>query len=97
MTNTKQVYLNGQKYLITNNLTLQKFLDYFNYQNNIFVIEYNQIICNKVEWKNCIINQNDTIEVITIVGGGQTKKLKKYSFLITHKVNSHAKNNKKVI
>ena len=70
MTNTKQVYLNGQKYLITNNLTLQKILDYFNYQNNIFVIEYNQIICNKVEWKNCIINQNDTIEVITIVGGG---------------------------
>lgn len=70
MNKTKNFFLNGQRYRVNKDLTLKEILNYFNYQNNIFVIEYNRVICNQNEWKNLNIKHNDKIEVITIVGGG---------------------------
>ena len=63
-------FINGQKYSIYNELTLQKILNYLNYKNSIFVVEYNNIICNQNNWKNQKICNHDKIEIITIVGGG---------------------------
>ena len=66
-------FLNGKHYRIynsLNNLTLQDILIYFNYQDQIFVIEYNQIICNKNNWITQKIQNADKIEIISIVGGG---------------------------
>lgn len=63
-------FLNGQKYRININSTIQEILKYFNYQNNVFVIEYNGTISDKNEWKSLKIKNNDIIEIITIVGGG---------------------------
>lgn len=63
-------FINGQQYYTYNYLTLQKVLNYFNCKNNIFVIEYNNMICNQKNWKNLKICNNDKIEIITIVGGG---------------------------
>ena len=45
-------------------------LNYFNYQPSLFVIEYNNFICNKNEWNKIKVKKNDRIELITIVGGG---------------------------
>ena len=70
MNKTKNFFLNGQRYRVNKDLTVKEILNYFNYQNNIFVIEYNRVICNQNEWKNLNIKNNDKIEVITIVGGG---------------------------
>lgn len=63
-------FINGQQYCTYNYLTLQKVLNYFNCKNHIIVIEYNNMICNKNNWKNLKICNNDKIEIITIVGGG---------------------------
>lgn len=62
--------LNGQKYYINKSLYLNELLYYFNYNQNIFVIEYNHTICNQTEWVKIKIQDNDRIEIITIVGGG---------------------------
>jgi len=70
MNNNKKIFLNGYQFLINKDLTLKQILDYFNYKNTLFVIEYNNLICDRTEFSNIKINSNDKIEVITIVGGG---------------------------
>ena len=63
-------FFNGNEYYTKTLITLEDLLSYFDYKSSIFVVEYNQFICNKNKWKNIKINPNDTIEIITIVGGG---------------------------
>ena len=66
----KIFFLNGQKYQILIDLDIKQVLEYFNYQNEIFIIEYNNEIYNKRTWEHIYILNNDRIEIITIVGGG---------------------------
>jgi sulfur carrier protein len=68
--NWKKFLLNGHEYYINEDLTLSQVLQYFNYHNNLFVLEYNNLICHKNDWGTIKINSNDKIEIITIVGGG---------------------------
>ncbi len=70
MTKIKIFSLNGQKYYTDHNLTLFELIKYFNYNVSLLVLEYNNLICNKKDWKNIFINNNDKIEIVTIVGGG---------------------------
>ena len=63
-------FFNGNEYFTKSSITLVDLLNYFDYKTSIFVVEYNQFICNKKNWKNITIQPNDTIEIITIVGGG---------------------------
>jgi sulfur carrier protein len=70
MTNRKYFFLNGQKYFTEFDLTILQLLKYFNYNPSILVVEYNNLICNKNHWNNIFINNNDKIEIVTIVGGG---------------------------
>lgn len=63
-------FFNGNEYYIKRPITLQDLLNYFNYNSSIFVVEYNHFICPKNNWKKIIIQANDKIEIITIVGGG---------------------------
>jgi sulfur carrier protein len=66
----KKFSLNGQKYLTLYSLTLFELLIYFNYNQSLLVIEYNSLICNQEDWDKIMIQNNDKIEIITIVGGG---------------------------
>ena len=70
MDQSKIFFLNGYKFYTINDLTINDVLKYFNYENSLFVIEYNNLICDKNEWSKIKINDEDIIEIITIVGGG---------------------------
>jgi sulfur carrier protein len=70
MSNLKYFILNGQKYCTNHNLTLFELVEYFNYNTLLLVLEYNNLICNKKNWNNILIQNNDKIEIVTIVGGG---------------------------
>jgi len=70
MTQTKQFFLNGQLYVITKDITLFDLIIYFNYNNALLVLEHNNLICSKKNWKKIYINNQDRIEIVTIVGGG---------------------------
>ena len=63
-------YLNGQKYTTTYKATISNLIDYFGYNQALLVVEYNKFICHKTEWDKIFIQKNDTIEIVTIVGGG---------------------------
>ena len=62
--------LNGQKYGSDYNLTLLELVKYFNYNTSLLVLEYNNLICKRKNWDNISIQNNDKIEIVTIVGGG---------------------------
>ena len=63
-------FFNGEEYYITQKISLCELIEYFNYQTTLFVVEYNNFICNKNNWKTTQIKERDIIEIITIVGGG---------------------------
>ena len=62
--------LNGQKYGTDYNLTLLELVKYFNYNTSLLVLEYNNLICKRKNWDKIFIQNNDKIEIVTIVGGG---------------------------
>ena len=70
MSNQITFFFNVAEYYTKTVITLEDLLNYFAYSSSIFVVEYNQFICNKNKWKDIKINTNDKIEIITIVGGG---------------------------
>ena len=66
----KTFFLNGHEFLVSKTLTLSEIIFYFNYQNYLYIVEYNNLICNPEKCNKIKINFNDKIEVISIVGGG---------------------------
>ena len=45
-------------------------MKYFNYSNSLLVLELNQLIYNKEKWQQTLINNQDKLEIVSIVGGG---------------------------
>jgi thiamine biosynthesis protein ThiS len=70
MTNIKIFFVNGHEYYTQEKITLLDLINYFNYKDSLFVLEYNNLICNKKDWNSIFITDNDKIEIVTIVGGG---------------------------
>lgn len=70
MTKIKNFFLNGQLYYVEENITISDLINYFNFNDSLLVLEYNNLICNKKNWKKIFIQNEDKIEIVTIVGGG---------------------------
>jgi sulfur carrier protein len=70
MSKLKCFVLNGEEYVTESDLTILELIKYFGYNAALLVLEYNNLICNKKNWQNIIIKNNDKIEIVTIVGGG---------------------------
>nr|YP_011007654.1 hypothetical protein V2497_pgp006 [Syringoderma abyssicola]WAM65083.1 hypothetical protein [Syringoderma abyssicola] len=66
------IYLNGQKYKIFTNkpFSILDIIKFYNYQNQIIIIEHNKQIYNNLNKNSIQINNLDNLEIITIVGGG---------------------------
>jgi len=70
MTQIKHFFLNGETYITNQQINLFDLITYFNYNNSLLVLEYNNLICEKKHWKTTFIKHHDKIEIVTIVGGG---------------------------
>lgn len=70
MTKIKNFFLNGQQYATTASITIFDLIQYFNFNDSLLVLEYNSFICEKKNWRTIFINDQDHIEIVTIVGGG---------------------------
>nr|YP_009028666.1 thiamine biosynthesis protein S [Asterionella formosa]AGH28216.1 thiamine biosynthesis protein S [Asterionella formosa]WGN98926.1 thiamine biosynthesis protein S [Asterionella formosa] len=66
----KRFFVNGLKYETYDNFTIYQLLSYFNYNQTLFVLEYNNLIYEQKHWTKLTIKNNDKIEIVTIVGGG---------------------------
>ena len=56
MNQAKQFSLNGECYSIEDDINLIELIQYFNYNDGLLVLEYNNSICIKKHWKNITIN-----------------------------------------
>ena len=63
-------FLNGEKFFSDEIISLLDIIRYFNYNSSLLVLEYNHFICPKENWDTILINDEDRIEIVTIVGGG---------------------------
>ncbi len=70
MSKLKYFILNGQQYYTNYNLTIIELVNYFNYNISLLILEYNSTIWEKKNWNTTFIQNNDKIEILTIVGGG---------------------------
>ena len=70
MTQIKTFLVNDQHDCIYDNITLLDLIQYFNYKDSLLVVEYNNLICNKTNWNKIQVEDQDKIEILTIVGGG---------------------------
>lgn len=70
MAQVKNFSLNGQFYYTEQILTLFDIIVYFNYNDSLLVLEHNSLISKKTKWKETLIQNQDIIEIVTIVGGG---------------------------
>ena len=70
MTKIKNFFLNGQLYYVKETITISDLIHYFNFNDSLLVLEYNNLICDKKHWKELFIENEDKIEIVTIVGGG---------------------------
>jgi sulfur carrier protein len=70
MTKFKVFSVNGQSYCVQVTITIFDLINYFNFNDSLLVLEYNNSICDKKNWKKIFIKDEDKIEIVTIVGGG---------------------------
>ena len=70
MKNFSYFFLNGNEYYIQSKITLLDLIQYFNYNESLIILEYNNVICKRKNWEHQRIKDKDKIEIVTIVGGG---------------------------
>lgn len=64
------ITVNGQSIPLEQPLTVAEFLEQRHYQANRIAVELNGTIVPKSDYAAVMINDNDTLEVVSFVGGG---------------------------
>ncbi|GMQ58207.1 sulfur carrier protein ThiS [Vallitalea sediminicola] len=62
--------VNGTDINLDDNMSLYDFLSTNNYDITKIAVEHNTNIVPKTEYKNIMLDNNDTLEVVSFVGGG---------------------------
>ena len=68
-----KIKVNGEEKKIEldqENVLLSKALDSLGYKPNTIVVELNNLIINSLKWGKVKIKDGDTLEIVSIVGGG---------------------------
>ena len=66
-----KIYLNGKKVTIKPKTTIYELLKKFKLNNKKVAIEHNGIIIPKSNYKKKYLKNNDKLEVVHFIGGGQ--------------------------
>ncbi len=64
-----KLIINGQEKEVKSNI-ISELLNELEIKNQLVVVELNKDIINKDNFENTRLNNNDKIEIITLVGGG---------------------------
>ena len=62
--------INGAKYIYKTGLTVSMLINYLGFNKQVIVIDYNGFILEKGLWKKVLIKNNDSLEILSIAGGG---------------------------
>ncbi|MAR77332.1 MAG: thiamine biosynthesis protein ThiS [Gammaproteobacteria bacterium] len=64
------VYVNQKLTIVSNDTSLDKFIESLAISDKYFAVEINMVIIPKSEFSKYILQENDKIELINAVGGG---------------------------
>ena len=70
MQNYLTIFINGDPFNCDSSMSLFDILNYLSIDMNFVIIEYNHSIVDKQNFNSLYLRNNDSIEVISIVGGG---------------------------
>nr|QCI06578.1 Thiamin biosynthesis protein S [Erythroglossum lusitanicum] len=70
MKNYLTIFINGDPFNCDYSMSLRDILLYLNFNINSVIIEYNKEIVTSSRFEDILLKTNDSLEVITIVGGG---------------------------
>lgn len=65
-----EFYLNGEKKLLQENLTLQQLVSELNFVKNTFAVAINNELISRAQYSEIIIQKNDIVEIVTAMQGG---------------------------
>jgi sulfur carrier protein len=65
-----EIFINGKNYRFTKSITVDQLITFLNCNKNAIALEYNQTILKQEDWTKTLIQSDDTLEIVTIVGGG---------------------------
>jgi sulfur carrier protein len=64
------IQLNGEGARVPQGFTLQQLLEHLGYRPQLVVVEFNGEILPRQRWPEQWVREADSVEVVTIVGGG---------------------------
>lgn len=65
-----EIIVNGKKRDLSEELSVNSFIFSLGLNENSILVELNLKILKKYEWKDTIIQNGDSIEIISFMGGG---------------------------
>ena len=79
MSITKQTLtINGHIYKYAAAFTVFSLLNYLGFKLDLVVVDYNGFLLPKEFWTSTKINPDDTLEILTIAGGGWFSRHKRF-------------------
>ena len=70
MKDNKNLKINGFKYLFNSPFTIFELMNYLGFNKNVIVIDYNGVILEKALWEKTYLHNDDSLEILSIAGGG---------------------------
>ena len=68
--NLISLQVNGEPRNCPTHLNLIQFLEFLGLNPRLVAVEYNGEICHRQFWPTTIVQANDRLEIVSIVGGG---------------------------
>nr|YP_010865186.1 thiamine biosynthesis protein S [Campylaephora boydenii]WGT74169.1 thiamine biosynthesis protein S [Campylaephora boydenii] len=65
-----KVLINGEPFNCESSMSIQDVLVYLNIDVYKVIVEYNTRVINYLQFEQILVQEGDTLEIITIVGGG---------------------------
>jgi len=62
--------INGLNYVCTAVLTILDVVTYLGFNKNVIVIDFNGILLEKNLWKKTFLRNKDSLEILSVAGGG---------------------------
>lgn len=64
------IFVNGKKQEVADNLTVSQLVDNLKLNKELIAVEVNCNVVRKVEYDKHQLNENDEVEILTLIGGG---------------------------
>ena len=65
-----QVRINGEDVFLPQGVSLSAIITERKINAQAVVVEYNGVILTREKWKPVVLKENDTLEIVSFVGGG---------------------------